>query len=129
MGSIAKGRRCGGGVRLVDSAFCAARGPHAKGGILTHDLQALWHRDRRQGHHLLPLWRRHGRAGAPAGRHVDAVGWLARFSARPRVLFLAALFLGQAESGQVPPGVLYTIAALAAIVLGWRWWSRRTPRG
>jgi ribose/xylose/arabinose/galactoside ABC-type transport system permease subunit len=35
-------------------------------------------------------------------------------------LVLAALFMGQAAAGEVPPAVSYTLAALAAVVLGWR---------
>jgi hypothetical protein len=41
------------------------------------------------------------------------------------VLLLAALFLGQAGTDQVPPIVSWTMAALAAIVLVWRLLSRR----
>lgn len=67
-------------------------------------------------------------ARRPADKATPTGGWLVSALALV-VLFLAALYLGQAESGQVPPAVSYTIAVLAAIVLGWRWWSRRTPRG
>ena len=42
------------------------------------------------------------------------------------VLVMAALFLGQTSTGQVPPAVSYTIAALAALVLAWRFWQRRS---
>jgi hypothetical protein len=41
------------------------------------------------------------------------------------VLVFAALFLGQAGTGQVPPIVSWTMAALAAIVLAWRVMTRR----
>ena len=43
-------------------------------------------------------------------------------------LVLAALFMGQAGTGQVPTEVSYTIAALAAIVLAWRQWQRWSRR-
>lgn len=43
-------------------------------------------------------------------------------------LVLAALYLGQAGTGQVPPEVAYTIAGLAAIVLAWRQWQRWSRR-
>jgi lipopolysaccharide export LptBFGC system permease protein LptF len=36
------------------------------------------------------------------------------------VLVLAGLFMGRAAAGQVPPVISYTVAALAAVVLGWR---------
>jgi hypothetical protein len=41
------------------------------------------------------------------------------------ILVFAALFLGQAGQLQVDPMVSYSIAALAAIVLVWRFWRRR----
>lgn len=39
-------------------------------------------------------------------------------------LVLAALYLGQAPAGQVPPEVAYSVAGLAAIVLVLRMWQR-----
>ena len=36
------------------------------------------------------------------------------------VLVLAGLFMARAATGQVPPAVSYTVAALAAVVLAWR---------
>lgn len=42
------------------------------------------------------------------------------------VLVVAALFLGQTSTGEVPPAVSYTIASLAAVVLVWRLWQRRS---
>jgi hypothetical protein len=39
-------------------------------------------------------------------------------------LFLAALFMAQAATGEVPAWVSYTIAAMALIVLVWRQWRR-----
>ncbi|HEY8549464.1 MAG TPA: hypothetical protein VIL35_05890 [Vicinamibacterales bacterium] len=41
------------------------------------------------------------------------------------VLIVAALFLGQAGTDQVPPAVSWTLAALASIVLMWRLLARR----
>jgi hypothetical protein len=42
------------------------------------------------------------------------------------VLVMAALFLGQTSTGQLPPEVSYGIAGLAAVVLVWRIWQRRS---
>jgi Flp pilus assembly protein TadB len=39
-------------------------------------------------------------------------------------LFLAALFMAQAATGDVPAWVSYTIAGMALIVLVWRQWRR-----
>jgi hypothetical protein len=39
-------------------------------------------------------------------------------------LVLAALYLGQAPGGQVPPEVAYSVAGLAAVVLALRLWQR-----
>jgi hypothetical protein len=55
---------------------------------------------------------------APRGTTLPLLGLL--------VLVLAALFLGQTQTGEVSPAVSYTIAALAAVVLAWRIWQRRS---
>lgn len=61
------------------------------------------------------------RAGAPAGRLTAALALVA--------LLLAALYLGMAPAGTVPPEVAYTIAALASAVLVLRLWQRwRSPK-
>ena len=57
---------------------------------------------------------------SPAGRLIPLLGLVA--------LVLAGLYLGQAGSGQVPPAVSYTIAAIAAVILAWRQWQRFSRR-
>lgn len=60
-------------------------------------------------------------AGArPAGRLVPLLALVA--------LVLAGLYLGQAGTGQVPPAVSYTIAAIAAVILAWRQYQRFSNR-
>ena len=54
------------------------------------------------------------------GRFISVVALIA--------LVLAALYMGQAGTGQVPQEVSYTIAGLAAVVLAWRQWQRWTSR-
>ena len=56
----------------------------------------------------------------PAGRLIPLLALVA--------LVLAGLYLGQAGTGQVPPAVSYTIAAIAVVILGWRQWQRFSQR-
>jgi hypothetical protein len=63
----------------------------------------------------------------PAGPVVRRGGWFVPLLAMI-ALALAGLFMGQAGSGDVPPAVSYTIAAIAAIVLVWWGWQRRSSR-
>lgn len=58
------------------------------------------------------------RAARPRGNQLLAVVTLV-------VLILAALFMGQASELRVPPAASYATAAVAALVLVWRVWSRR----
>jgi hypothetical protein len=74
----------------------------------------------RCGHATAEAVRRPPPAGRRSGALVPALGLVA--------LVLAALYLGQAGTGQVPPAVPYTIAALAAVLLVWRQWRRRRGR-
>jgi uncharacterized membrane protein len=67
---------------------------------------------------------------APAGARPSAdrrAGAQPRWLALTALLVLAAggLFMARAASGQLPPSVSYTIAALAAVVLLWRILRRR----
>jgi hypothetical protein len=57
---------------------------------------------------------------SPAGRLIPLLALVA--------LVLAGLYLGQAGTGQVPPAVSYTIAAIAAVILAWRQWQRFSRR-
>lgn len=59
-------------------------------------------------------------AAPPAGRAGQMVSAVALVA-----LALAALFMGQAAAGEVPPAVSYTVAGLAAVVLLWRLTRRR----
>ena len=70
----------------------------------------------RCGHATADPVRRPPAAGRRSGSLVPALGLLA--------LVLAALYLGQAGTAQVPAAVPYTIAALAAVLLAWRQWRR-----
>jgi hypothetical protein len=56
----------------------------------------------------------------PAGRLIPLLALVA--------LVLAGLYLGQAGTGQVPPAVSYTIAAIAAVIVAWRQWQRFSSR-
>ena len=55
-----------------------------------------------------------------AGRLTPALALIA--------LVLAALYLGQASDGQVPPPVAYSVAGLASVVLALRLWQRWRKR-
>ena len=45
------------------------------------------------------------------------------------VLILAALFMGQVQTGTVPDWVRYTVIVLAAVVIGYRLLVRRRSGG
>ena len=61
----------------------------------------------------------------PAGarRRGSSPPWLALTALL--ALVAAGLFMARAASGQLPPSVSYTVAALAAVVLVWRILRRR----
>jgi hypothetical protein len=41
------------------------------------------------------------------------------------VLVVAALFMGQLATEQVPPEVSYALAAVGSLAIGWQLWARR----
>jgi len=74
----------------------------------------------RCGHATSEPVRRPVAGPSPAGRLIPLLALVA--------LVLAGLYLGQAGTGQVPPAVSYTIAAIAAVILAWRQWERFSRR-
>lgn len=57
------------------------------------------------------------RTSRPRGSFIPALALV--------LLVIAALFMGSAASGEVPRGVAWTVAGLAAVILGWRLFRRR----